>query len=108
MMKPETLRTFSRTLLTLGTALVLTSTAAAEDRIVAGFAPEPGDPAFAYVPATVAAEEVVVVLVDRSAPLTTGVVLLTGGRTVEFSGVESRPFAVTESIVAPVIAFADK
>ena len=68
----------------------------------------PGDAAFAYVPATVAPEEVVVVLVDRSGPLTTGVVLLTGGRTVEFSGVESRPFAVTESVVPAVVAFAEK
>ncbi|MCK6569611.1 hypothetical protein L6V77_00705 [Myxococcota bacterium] len=88
--------------------LALTSPAAAEDRIFAGFSPEPGDAAFAYVPATVAPEEVVVVLVDRSGPLTTGVVLLTGGRTVEFSGVESRPFAVTESIVPAVVAFAEK
>jgi hypothetical protein len=60
------------------------------------------------VPATVAPEEVLVVLIDRSGPLTSGVVLLTGGRTVEFSGVESRPFAVTEGAAPPVVAFAEK
>lgn len=107
-MKSCPVRPLTRALLIVTTLLALTSSAAAEDAVVAGFSPEPGDAAFAYVPATVAPEEVVVVLIDRSGPLTSGVVLLTGGRTVEFSGVESRPFAVTEAAAPPVVAFAEK
>jgi len=107
-MKTRIVSPFFRGAFATMAVLALTSTAAAEDRVIAGFAPEPGDAAFAYVPATVAPEEVVVVLVDRSGPLTTGVVLLTGGRTVEFSGVESRPFAVTEAVEPALVAFAEK
>lgn len=89
--------------------LIATVTAAqAEDRVDVGFNPEPGDAAFGFVPASVAADEVVMVLIDRSGPITSGVVLLTGGRSVEFSGVESHPFAITESYSPSMIAFAEK
>jgi hypothetical protein len=64
-MKSCLVRSIARPLLTLTTLLVLASSAAAEDAVIAGFSPEPGDAAFAYVPATVAPEEVLVVLIDE-------------------------------------------
>jgi hypothetical protein len=82
--------------------------AQAEDRVDVGFAAEPGDAAFVYVPASVSPDEVVIVLIDKSGPMVSGVVLLTGGRSVAFSGIESHPFAVTEAYEPGLIAFADK
>jgi hypothetical protein len=82
--------------------------AQAEDHVAVGFGAEPGDAAFAYIPASVSPEEVIVVLIDKSGPMVSGVVLLTGGRSVAFSGVESHPFAVTEAYDPAMIAFADK
>lgn len=82
--------------------------AQAEDRVQVGFTAEPGDAAFGYVPASVSPDEVVVVLIDKSGPMVSGVVLLTHGRSVAFSGIESHPFAVTEAYEPAMIAFADK
>lgn len=86
----------------------LAAPAAAEDHVDVVFGSEPGQAGFGFVPATVAPEEVLVVLIDRSGPVVAGVVLLTGGRSVEFAAVESRPFAIVEAYDAPVIAFAEK
>ena len=82
--------------------------AQAEDHVAVGFSAEPGDPGFAYVPASVSPEEVLVVMIDKSGPMVSGVVLLTGGRSISFAGVESHPFAVTESYEPGMIAFAEK
>ncbi len=82
--------------------------AQAEDRVQVGFTAEPGDVAFGFVPASVSRDEVIMVLIDKSGPMISGVVLLTNGRSVAFSGVESHPFAVTEAYEPGMIAFADK
>ena len=95
-------------LTTMATAASAEEVPGGADRVSVGFDPEPGDPTFGYVPASVSPDQIIAIFVDRSGPITTGVVLLTGGRSVEFSGVESRPFAVTEAFEPPVIAFAEK
>ena len=105
------MKRITRSLLTLTALALLVGTAAAEpagDRVSVGFDPEPGDATFGYVPAAIPPGEVIAVFVDRTGPLTSGVVLLTGGRSVEFSSVESRPFAVTEAFEPPMVAFAEK
>lgn len=84
------------------------SAAHADDQVQVGFSAEPGDPAFSFVPASVSPDEVIVVLIDRTGPITSGVVLLTRGRSVAFAGVESHPFAITESYTPGMIAFAEK
>lgn len=97
------------TLFITALCLAVTATAArAEDQIQVGFGAEPGDTAFGFVPASVSPDEVIAVLIDRSGPVTSGVVLLTGGRSVEFTGVESHSFAITESYEPGLIAFAEK
>lgn len=105
------MKRITRSLLALAATALFAGTAAAEpmgDRISVGFDPEPGDATYGYVPASIPPGEVIAVFVDRSGPITSGVVLLTGGRSVEFSSVESRPFAVTEAYEPALIAFAEK
>jgi hypothetical protein len=80
-------------LVTLGVAL--SAGTASADEVLVGISPEAGDATYAWVPQHVPADEVILVMVDRSGPVAEGVVLLTGGRSMRVGGVESRPFAVT-------------
>ncbi len=94
--------------LALGAVVLGPSQARADNEIEFGFSPEPGDATYGFVPSNVPASEVVAIIVDRSGPLTSGLVLLTHGRKIEFSGVESHPFAITHAYEPQLIAFADK
>ena len=78
-------------------ALAFVASPAAADTVLVEVAPEPGQATYAWVPQHVPADQILMVMVDRSGPVAEGVVLLTGGRTIRIGGVESRPFAVTQA-----------
>ena len=108
-MTPRSLftRTLSATLL-FGALSMGSAQAAPQGDIDFGFAPEPGDATYGFVPSNVPEADVVAIIVDRSGPMTSGVILLTGGRTIEFSGVESHPFALTEAYEHELVAVVEK